>query len=171
MDIDLSDWQTQVQNARSSVSELKDMLDELTSKDSEGLTSSSVDKMISDYPKLLQYLNDTPRLIEEINSLISEQSDIANDAGNMLIEYSSEAYEQMKLSAQDAIEQITVMQNGQVQSVANMYGIDLNNYASLAQAKKAIEFALLGDLNQGWANHFGIVVDSLTGMAKATENL
>ncbi len=171
LDIDLSDWQTQVQNTRSSVSELKDMLDELTSKDSEGLTSSSVDKMISDYPKLLQYLNDTPRLIEEINSLISEQSDIANGAGNMLIEYSSEAYEQMKLSAQDAIEQITVMQNGQVQSVASMYGIDLNNYASLAQAKKAIEFALLGDLNQGWANHFGIVVDSLTGMAKATENL
>lgn len=170
-DMDLSDWQTQLQNARSNVSELKGMLDELTSKDSNGLSTSSVDKIISDYPKLLGYLNDTPRLIQEINSLISEQSDIANDAGSMIIEYSSDAYEQVKLSAQDAFNQVTTMQNGQIQSVAQMYSIDLNNYTNLAQAKKAIEFALLGDLNQGWADHFGIVVDSLTGMAKATENM
>ncbi len=170
-DMDLSDWQTQLQNARSNVSELKGMLDELTSKDSNGLSTSSVDKIISDYPKLLGYLNDTPRLIEEINSLISQQSDIANDAGSMIIEYSSDAYEQVKLSAQDAFNQVTTMQNGQIQSVAQMYSIDLNNYTNLAQAKKAIEFALLGDLNQGWADHFGIVVDSLTGMAKATENM
>lgn len=170
-DMDLSDWQTQLQNARSNVSELKGMLDELTSKDSNGLSTSSVDKIISDYPKLLGYLNDTPRLIEEINSLISDQSDIANDAGSMIIEYSSDAYEQVKLSAQDAFNQVTTMQNGQIQSVAQMYSIDLNNYTNLAQAKKAIEFALLGDLNQGWADHFGIVVDSLTGMAKATENM
>ena len=170
-DMDLSDWQTQLQNARSNVSELKSMLDELTSKDSKGLSTSSVDKIISDYPKLLGYLNDTPRLIEEINNLISQQSDIANDAGSMIIEYSSDAYEQVKLSAQDAFNQVTTMQNGQIQSVAQMYSIDLNNYTNLAQAKKAIEFALLGDLNQGWADHFGIVVDSLTGMAKATENM
>lgn len=170
-DMDLSDWQTQLQNARSNVSELKGMLDELTSKDSNGLSTSSVDKIISDYPKLLGYLNDTPRLIEEINSLIAEQSDIANDAGSMILEYSSDAYEQVKLSAQDAFNQVTTMQNGQIQSVAQMYSIDLNNYTNLAQAKKAIEFALLGDLNQGWADHFGIVVDSLTGMAKATENM
>ena len=170
-DMDLSDWQTQLQNARSNVSELKGMLDELTSKDSNGLSTSSVDKIISDYPKLLGYLNDTPRLITEINNLISEQSDIANDAGSMIIEYSSDAYEQVKLSAQDAFNQVTTMQNGQIQSVAQMYSIDLNNYTNLAQAKKAIEFALLGDLNQGWADHFGIVVDSLTGMAKATENM
>ena len=52
-DMDLSDWQTQLQNARSNVSELKGMLDELTSKDSKGLSTSSVDKIISDYPKLL----------------------------------------------------------------------------------------------------------------------
>ena len=52
-DMDLSDWQTQLQNARSNVSELKGMLDELTSKDSNGLSTSSVDKIISDYPKLL----------------------------------------------------------------------------------------------------------------------
>ena len=89
----------------------------------------------------------------------------------MIIEYSSDAYEQVKLSAQDAFNQVTTMQNGQIQSVAQMYSIDLNNYTNLAQAKKAIEFALLGDLNQGWADHFGIVVDSLTGMAKATENM
>ena len=170
-DMDLSDWQTQLQNARSNVSELKGMLDELTSKDSNGLSTSSVDKIISDYPKLLGYLNDTPRLIQEINSLIAEQSDIANDAGSMILEYSSDAYEQVKLSAQDAFEQVTTMQNGQIQSVAQMYSIDLNNYTNLAQAKKSIEFALLGDLNQGWADHFGIVVDSLTGMAKATENM
>lgn len=170
-DMDLSDWQTQLQNARSNVSELKGMLDELTSKDSNGLSTSSVDKIISDYPKLLGYLNDTPRLIQEINSLIAEQSDIANDAGSMILEYSSDAYEQVKLSAQDAFNQVTTMQNGQIQSVAQMYSIDLNNYTNLAQAKKAIEFALLGDLNQGWADHFGIVVDSLTGMAKATENM
>ena len=170
-DMDLSDWQTQLQNARSNVSELKGILDDLTSKDSNGLSTSSVDKIISDYPKLLGYLNDTPRLIQEINSLISEQSDIANDAGSMIIEYSSDAYEQLKLSAQDTFNQVETMQNGQIQSVAQMYSIDLNNYTNLAQAKKAIEFALFGDLNQGWADHFGIVVDSLTGMAKATENM
>ncbi|MDE6364072.1 MAG: hypothetical protein K2L86_07380, partial [Lachnospiraceae bacterium] len=56
-DMDLSDWQTQLQNARSNVSELKGMIDELTSKDSKGLSTSSVDKIISDYPKLLGYLN------------------------------------------------------------------------------------------------------------------
>lgn len=89
----------------------------------------------------------------------------------MIIEYSSDAYGQVKLSAQDAFEQVTTMQNGQIQSVAEMYGIDLDNYTNLAQAKKSIEFALLGDLNQGWAEHFGIVVDSLSGMAKATTNL
>ena len=126
-DMDLSDWQTQLQNARSNVSELKGILDDLTSKDSNGLSTSSVDKIISDYPKLLGYLNDTPRLIQEINSLISEQSDIANDAGSMIIEYSSDAYEQLKLSAQDTFNQVETMQNGQIQSVAQMYSIDLNN--------------------------------------------
>lgn len=170
-DMDLSDWQSQLQNARSNISELNDIIDELTSKDSTGLSSSSVDKIISDFPQLLQYLNDTPRLIEEINSLLNGQKDIANDAANQMLEYNSSAYIQMRDTAQAAINDITVMQNGQVQSVAQMYGIDLNNYSSLAQAKKAIELALLGTLNEGWAQHFGVVIDSLTGMAKITQSL
>ena len=103
--------------------------------------------------------------------MLADDEGIVLDSLKMIIEYSSDAYEQLKLSAQDTFNQVETMQNGQIQSVAQMYSIDLNNYTNLAQAKKAIEFALLGDLNQGWADHFGIVVDSLTGMAKATENM
>ncbi len=52
--------------------------------------------------------------------------------------------------------------------LAAAYGLDIDNWKTLAQAKAAIDQALIQNLSGAWSKYYGVVYDQETGMASVT---
>lgn len=61
----------------------------------------------------------------------------------------------------------TIKENNQglFTDLANAYGLDVDNWKTMAQAKAAIDQALIKDLSSAWSKYYKIVFDSVTGLA------
>ena len=161
-ELDMSDWQEQLQNARKSIESLTGISTSIGSGD-----KSYINTIISDYPQLIQYLNDEARLQEEVNRLIEEQSVLANDAGSAMSNYSEDVYQSLIANMQAVYGEHDLLIN----NLAEGYRVDLNNFTTLAQAKEQIDLQLIQLLNEAWAQHYGLIVDSATGLLTVTQNM
>ena len=162
--IDLSDWKTQLNEARNAINSLKTIKGEIGS----GYSDSSINTIISDYPQLLAYLDDESSMLEAVNNLLDEQSLKAEIAANKMLEFNPNIYKEVISQVYSDLEQSN---SSLIQTLATGYGIDLNNFSSLAQAKEEIDKQLLQTLMEMWGEYYGIVVDSVTGLASVTQNL
>lgn len=162
--IDLSDWKTQLNEARNAINSLKTIKGEIGS----GYSDSSINTIISDYPQLLAYLDDESSMLEAVNNLLDEQSSKAEIAANKILEFDPNIYKEVITQVYSDLEQSN---SSLIQTLATGYGIDLNNFSSLAQAKEEIDKQLLQTLMEMWGEYYGIVVDSVTGLASVTQNL
>ena len=135
---------------------------------SSGITSDSLDTIISKYPELLAYSDDMQGILSAIDNLLYEQKDAAQVAGDALLDYSTVIYDQVVSSI---YEDCANANSNLINELAQGYNIDLNNFSSLAQAKEAIDTQLLQTLMEMWGKYYGIVVDSVTGLASVTQNL
>lgn len=171
--MDFSDWQTQLENARSTISDLQTILTNMN--DNKGkLTDDDVDKIISSYPSLIAYMGNEEAMREKINELIGDQGDIAQQAASQMLEYNESAYKELLSSTDDLLKGINISVNGETNNLTKFlskaYNTDLNNFSSLAEAKLKIESDLIGNLSEGWASFYGVQIDALTGMASITQN-
>lgn len=164
-DSDMEDWQKQLQSARTSIEELTKIKSSISSS---GITSDSLDTIISKYPELLAYSDDMQGMLSAIDNLLYEQKDAAQVAGDALLDYSTVIYGQVVSSI---YEDCANANSNLINELAQGYNIDLNNFSSLAQAKEAIDTQLLQTLMEMWGKYYGIVVDSVTGLASVTQNL
>lgn len=164
-DSDMEDWQKQLQSARTSIEELNKIKSSISSS---GITSDSLDTIISKYPELLAYSDDMQGILSAIDNLLYEQKDAAQVAGDALLDYSTVIYDQVVSSI---YEDCANANSNLINELAQGYNIDLNNFSSLAQAKEAIDTQLLQTLMEMWGKYYGIVVDSVTGLASVTQNL
>lgn len=171
--MDFTDWQTQLENARSTISDLQTILTNMN--DNKGkLTDDDVDKIISSYPSLIAYMGNEEAMREKINELIGDQGDIAQQAASQMLEYNESAYKELLSSTDDLLKGINISVNGETNNLTKFlskaYNTDLNNFSSLAEAKLKIESDLIGNLSEGWASFYGVQIDALTGMASITQN-
>ena len=171
--MDFTDWQTQLENARSTISDLQTILTNMN--DNKGkLTDDDVDKIISSYPSLIAYIGNEEAMREKINELIGDQGDIAQQAASQMLEYNESAYKELLSSTDDLLKGINISVNGETNNLTKFlskaYNTDLNNFSSLAEAKLKIESDLIGNLSEGWASFYGVQIDALTGMASITQN-
>lgn len=164
-DSDMEDWQKQLQSARTSIEELTKIKSSISSS---GITSDSLDTIISKYPELLAYSDDMQGMLSAIDNFLYEQKDAAQVAGDALLDYSTVIYDQVVSSI---YEDCANANSNLINELAQGYNIDLNNFSSLAQAKEAIDTQLLQTLMEMWGKYYGIVVDSVTGLASVTQNL
>ena len=164
-DSDMEDWQKQLQSARTSIEELTKIKSSISSS---GITSDSLDTIISKYPELLAYSDDMQGMLSAIDNLLYEQKDAAQVASDALLDYSTVIYDQVVSSI---YEDCANANSNLINELAQGYNIDLNNFSSLAQAKEAIDTQLLQTLMEMWGKYYGIVVDSVTGLASVTQNL
>nr|DAG67975.1 MAG TPA: minor tail protein [Bacteriophage sp.] len=171
--MDFTDWQTQLENARSTISDLQTILTNMN--DNKGkLTDDDVDKIISSYPSLIAYMGNEEAMREKINELIGDQGDIAQQAASQMLEYNESAYKELLSSTDDLLKGINISVNGETNNLTKFlskaYNTDLNNFSSLAEAKLKIESDLIGNLSEGWASFYGVQIDALTGMVSITQN-
>lgn len=128
--------------------QLNDLLFEL--EEGKGLSGDSVRKIVENYPHLIAYLGDETRLREEINKLIQQEQDVqAKTIYNMLKD--NEVFFNTKIKGNKEL----------VDELKKMYGVDLNNFKSLAQAKEAVDSTLLKSLAKKWGDYFAIQADGL----------
>ena len=61
----------------------------------------------------------------------------------------------------------TIKQNneGLFKNLATAYGLDVDNWKTMAQAKTQIDQALIKNLSEAWSKYYNIVFDSITGLA------
>lgn len=118
-----------------------DMIQEL--EKSHKLSAENVNKIIADYPQLLGYLGDESELHKQLILLKEEEAKKQRIAYVQMLQDSEEFYN-FKIKGN------TELNN----KVKDLYGIDLKNYKTLAQAKEVIENKLLESLRSKWSLYF-----------------
>lgn len=130
-------------DSSASIKELQGFLDELNDKNKNGLSMESVNKMLESYPELIQYLGDEKTLREEITKRVTDYQNAIYDAFVLTKQYDTDFYNDVKNSHVDLFNQL-----------AKLYDSNLQSWADLAQARKAIEENLISDLGNDWAKYF-----------------
>ena len=162
-DMDLTDWQTSLENARKSVISLKEMKQSLNK---DGI-SSVTDDVISNYPELMQYLEDEGQLREGINNLISDYENKANEAYFNLMQDSEAYYSNLKAKEADKLNTANKTINGIVNAnktlvdqLGGAYNVDLKNFKSIAQAKAQLEQQLIINSAEAWSKYYKVQLDA-----------
>lgn len=94
-------------------------------------------------PELVGYLDNIPLLQQKINEKFAEQSQVAQDT-----------YTNMILNNAEFTNTAIANNGGLVDEMSRLYGVDMNNYSTLAQSKLAIENSLLETLAGNWAQFY-----------------
>ncbi len=122
---------------------------------------SSLESIVKQYPQLRTAVN------EYVNGLISAEDMMAqlqtaydNDA---IAFRSAMAY---KLSGNEDFF-TTIVNNNQslFDDLSKAYGLDVENWKTMAQAKAEIDQKLIQSLSSAWSKYYNIVFDSVTGLA------
>lgn len=124
------------------VQELYKALDELNSK--EGISNSSMNTLISEYPELHQCLKDEKKLREALVDQIKEQEEAQYEAYLNMIENSESFYNSTLKGNADLYKQLS-----------DIYGQDAANFKSIAEAKLEIDNKLRQIIGEKWAELYG----------------
>lgn len=128
-------------NATDSISTLNGFLTELN--DNHELSADSLSSIISEYPDLLAYMNDEASLVDVIKDKIAEEEQVAKQAIYNKIK-DNESYFNVILEGNKTY----------FDELGKMYGVDLGNAKSLAEAKMQVEQGLIKTLAGTWAKYY-----------------
>jgi len=138
---------------------LKDVADQYKKTRLIGL--SSLESIVKQYPQLRTAVNEyTQGLINADNMISQLQTAYDNDA----IAYKSAmAY---KLSGNEEFFGVIVNNNKSLfDDLSKAYGLDVENWKTMAQAKAEIDQKLIQSLSTAWSKYYNIVFDSVSGLA------
>lgn len=162
----LQDWQKQLSTVSSSISKLKDILEEVNSKDFKAISEQSLSAIISDYPELLEYINDENALREELIKTIGEEEEKQKLAYVNMVE----SERQKLIAANNTINGIISGSNLLVKELGEAYKVDLTNFKSIVEAKAKLEEELIRNSAKAWQQYYQVQVDASTGLATVTSN-
>lgn len=145
-------------NATSQLQGYYSMLDELNSV--EGLSATSKQKIVSEYKNLLPYLSDEAELRKHLISIIEDEEKTQQDAYISMISSSEEFYN-FKIRGNSEL----------IDSLNEYYGVDLDNFKSLAEAKGKIEIELVSKLSGVWAKYYNAIKSGNANTEFMLENM
>lgn len=165
----LSTWKKQLQDSRSSISDISVILKDLDENGINNLSSSSVDKIISNYPSLLSYLSNEKELRNGLNQELERQETSSESAYINMMQADETFYQQILQNESNKVaavnNTINSIVNGNAQLVnmlGGYYNTDLGNFKSLAEAKAKIEETLIKNCAAAWAKYYQVqVVDGV----------
>lgn len=114
-----------------------------TSQEDLKMSEQSFDFLAKNYPELIGYMNNIPLLQQKINEKIEEQKAIAQDTYTNMMLNSKEFTDYAKQAHADLINEL-----------ARQYGVDQNNYKTLAEFKYATESKLISAIAADWAEFY-----------------
>lgn len=122
------------------IKELQGFLDELNNKN---LSMESVQKLLENYPELIQYLGDEKKLREEITKRIEDYQNAIYDAFALTKQEDANFYNSIKNNNKSLFD-----------NLSNFYKNDVSNWTTLAQAKITINSSLIKTLGDQWEKYF-----------------
>lgn len=154
----LEDYTEEFDELTSELQEYYKILDELNSK--EGLSAKSKQEMITKHQELLPYISDEQELRRQLIQIIQQEEEAQRTAyANMLMV--SEEFYNVKIKGNKEL----------AEKLSEYYGIDLENYKSLAEAKEAVETALIQTLSDKWQKYFNVtglgIKETMDNLARA----
>lgn len=130
------------------IEQLNSFLNELDSD--EGLSADSIGTMLENYPELLMYMDDEIALRKAIEDAIESEAQTAEEKVEQELMLNEDFYNA-------TLEGNETLYN----YLADMYGEDLGNFQSLADAKAQTEQKLINELAGAWAKYYRITADGL----------
>jgi TP901 family phage tail tape measure protein len=124
------------------VQKLYKALDELNSK--EGVSGDTLQYLISNYPELLQHLDDEAGLREALQGKIKEEEEVQRQSYINRLEYSETFYNSL-------LDGNTKLYN----KLSEFYGQDAKNFHNIAEAKLEIDNKLRQVIGTKWAELYG----------------
>lgn len=106
----------------------------------------------SNYPQLLKYIDDEKKLSEEIAKVIAEENSEQGKL-NKTLNASEDVYKNMLEANKDYVTNINTL-----------YGVDLNNFKSLAEAKDAVNKELLQTMGSDWKEFYDFYEQNIDGL-------
>ncbi|MFS1518493.1 phage tail tape measure protein [Bacillus sp. SCS-151] len=130
-------------NATTSIQTLSSIIEELN--EGHGLSADSIATIMEKYPSLLQYINDEAILLEQLKIKQKEEEQVA-----LGVLYS-------KLSGNETfINESLRGHETWINELVEMYGIDLTQFATLAEKKAAIEDKLINSIAKKWSDYYDV---------------
>ena len=171
--MDISDWQTTLDNSRKNIISLKEMKNALKE---DGISSVSGD-VISNFPELIGYLESESELRKGINGLIGDYEAKATEAYFNLVQDSEVYYSNLKKNESDklntaskTINSIVNANKTLVEQLGGAYNVDLKNFKSVAQAKAQLEQQLIINSAKAWSKYYKVQLDASKNTAKVVAN-
>ena len=172
-----------VEDINKKVKDLNSIIKELD--EHHGISGDSMTKIISEYPDLLQYVDDEATLRQKLSEKMEDYNDEFSNLMRELIAQEenyyneanakSEAYYQNKiLGNANTCEQITADLESLYASLGMMYSGDLENYKTMEQLKASVTEELIGSLQRAWSQYFssiGAKFNTLASMVETTSKL
>jgi hypothetical protein len=114
-------------------------------------SSETLNSLIKQYPQLIQYLGNEQILRQELLNIIESESNVQ-----------AQNYVDMLQNSEDFYNRVLEGQNLLSNGLNKAYGIDLNNYKTLAEAKFDIEKKLLSGFGDMWRDYYNVQSGQMT---------
>lgn len=150
----------QYKDAGGVISSINDALEKLGDKKQAKLFGiADLDSLVDKYPELLMMLGNQAQLEEYLIALKGEQA-----------KAQSEAYANMLMNSESYFSYMASSNNELYQLLTDLYGADVKNFKTLADAKAEIENQLINGLGKAWQKHFSTLGEAFAALsAKASD--
>ncbi len=137
----LEELQKTLSKSSSTISEVNSALDEYN--DTGKFNLDTLIKLSENYPQLLAVMGDEKAVRQELTKIIEDEQETAKEAYMNMLQNSEDFYN------------AKILGNAKlVQELNDKYGVDLNNYKSLAEAKLAVDLQLIKKLASEWSDFY-----------------
>ena len=143
----LEDLTKAYDKSMSSVSAYNKLMDEYNKNGK--FSADSRNEIISSHQELAPYLTDEALLYTKIGEALKSEENTAGDA-----------YKQMMMGSEQYYSSTILGNKGLMTNLQKLYGINLNDYKTVAEAKMAIDAELIKKLGGAWARYFKLVTDA-----------
>ncbi|WP_214480963.1 phage tail tape measure protein [Bacillus sp. SM2101] len=133
----------QYETATNEIKALNSIVQELN--ENHMLSDEALKIIMSDYPQLLQFIGDETALQEQLKIVINEKSQVAQNALHEELE-ANETFINESLRGHETW----------INELVEMYGIDLTQFATLAEKKAAIEDKLINSIAKKWSDYYDV---------------
>lgn len=159
----VEEWKNIFDSSISSITDLKSMITEI---DANGkLDDSSIEKIVSDYPELIMFLDDETTLRQKLSEIIKKQESISRNAYFRMMQDNKDYFANLKEKYSEQIDDVSnsineIINNNKdlVDVLGDYYDVDLKNFKSLSESKKKLETDLITNLENAWIKYQKVVI-------------
>lgn len=137
-----------IKESAADITTLKDAVDELD--EHHQLSQSTLSGLIESYPDLIFYIGDEVATREYLLSVIEMEKDAYHESAKALMLANYE-----KIESDNEYYNAKILGNAAlIDKIKELYGVDLQNYSNLAEAKKDIEERLINAVGGAWGSYY-----------------